>query len=116
MKESGTIQKIIAVWLLALFTFSVTPKRFLHDAIADHKDAWPVALKGYDAVQKSEPHCYCDSLVAESPFVGNTPMYNLAALPVAASVYITRYTTYFPIVIGIKQSRGPPCAYIADAI
>ncbi|MDP4147919.1 MAG: hypothetical protein Q8927_03260 [Bacteroidota bacterium] len=57
--------------MLLLFAFSMTPKRPLHDLLANHRDV-PVKSFGGKIKQlsKSGFNCRCESLVVESSFIG----------------------------------------------
>jgi hypothetical protein len=60
--------------MLVLFAFSNTPKKILHDLLADHKDS-PVKTRDSKTPQLdvSGFRCNCDNLVVESPFLDEGP-------------------------------------------
>lgn len=71
------IQKSVALSLLVIFAFSITPKRFLHDWVAGHRDGREVCHE-----KAANPHfheigikCECDNFVADSPFDKGATIY-----------------------------------------
>ncbi|MBX3255294.1 MAG: hypothetical protein KF862_14230 [Chitinophagaceae bacterium] len=73
MIRRQTIRSFYA-WILALvLVFSITPKKFLHDLVADHKDdiTTVAANDGQDHIDHHGFNCNCDNLVATSPFTEN---------------------------------------------
>jgi hypothetical protein len=58
--------------LLVLFAFGITPKRTLHNLVANHKDgstrSRSLNLSTTD-LSKASFNCQCDNLISESPFV-----------------------------------------------
>jgi hypothetical protein len=70
-KRLINIQKIVAVFLLIIFAFSLAPKKLLHDLVANHKDARYASSSiehQFPIITKSVFHCPVDSQVVESPF------------------------------------------------
>lgn len=64
------IRKVLAVFVLLLFAFCITPKMLLHDLIADHKDTpFTSSNSSNQQFEYSGFRCNCDNLVVESPFV-----------------------------------------------
>ncbi|MBC7902739.1 MAG: hypothetical protein H7Y27_04925 [Gemmatimonadaceae bacterium] len=60
---------IVSILLILVFAFSIAPKKFLHDIVADHHDQVNLAADGhYPLMQADGFTCHCDQLVAESPF------------------------------------------------
>jgi hypothetical protein len=70
--RNSIIRNLSAGLLLVLFAFCVTPKKIIHDLLADHKDA-PFTLAGtaQQQFEYSGFRCNCDNLVVESPFVSD---------------------------------------------
>lgn len=109
MAQKHTIHQLLAALLLLVFIFSITPKKFLHDAIANHKDKTIVVAAG-DSPQYSHAAfvCKCDNQVAESPFTDAAGGFSFTALRFFASYQpietCRSYTNFFLFF----QRRGPP--------
>lgn len=58
---------------MLVMAFSITPKKFLHDLVADHQDDITIAINdGHDHIDHHGFNCNCDNLVATSPFTEHT--------------------------------------------
>lgn len=69
MNYNNFIRKILAVVMLNVFAFSVTPKIILHNLVADHRDTPRSQNHSKDQqLSKTGFNCNCDNLVVESPF------------------------------------------------
>jgi hypothetical protein len=80
LAKKSVIRQLVAGLLLLVFTFSIAPKQFLHDAIANHKDKLHIPAPGDEQqVSKTGFFCKCDNLVAESPFTDEVQQYSIAA-------------------------------------
>jgi hypothetical protein len=66
--NAPVIKKLCAFLLLLIFAFSITPKKALHDLIADHKDKSFSSSSGILQFNKAGYQCKCDNTVAGSPF------------------------------------------------
>jgi hypothetical protein len=69
MKKSLIIKRFLAAFFLLLFSFCVTPKRFLHDLLANHKDAPLAAGQPFEQIATTGFHCHVDELVVMEPFL-----------------------------------------------
>jgi hypothetical protein len=72
LTAGNTIKKIIGIVLLVVFAFGITPKRTLHNLIADHRDGKAVASKAScddTVLSRAAFNCQCDNLVVQSPFI-----------------------------------------------
>jgi hypothetical protein len=67
--RNQTIRNLVSGLLLCLFTFSVTPKQWLHNIFADHKDFYSNATGDHLQFTKSGFRCDCDNLVVNTPFI-----------------------------------------------
>jgi hypothetical protein len=67
--KNQTIRSLVSGLLLLLFTFSITPKKWLHDLIADHKDFYSNASGDHLQFIKSGFRCDCENLVVNTPFI-----------------------------------------------
>lgn len=108
MKGRSIIQRILALVVLLLFTLSITPKKYLHDCIADHIDYCSINLTDDPTVSQADFDCDCEDIVVSSPFIDvglselNFPPFSLQCQ--AAD----RYSFYFFVAPLTKDSRGPP--------
>ncbi|HEU4634236.1 MAG TPA: hypothetical protein VFS22_09640 [Flavisolibacter sp.] len=110
MRQQISIQKIIAFVLLVVFSISVAPKAYFHDAIAHHKDVVVCHHpEGLSACVHSQPfHCHFDDLVVTAPFL-------IQAVPHSFFVEINyldkqdQYNTSYTFSsLYQKAGRGPP--------
>ena len=67
-----TIRQVIALAMLVVFAFSITPQKNIHDFVAKHVD--PTACSVHvnlpiEQVEHATVHCSYDQLVATSPFI-----------------------------------------------
>ncbi|MFT3701283.1 MAG: hypothetical protein QM802_02885 [Agriterribacter sp.] len=95
--------------MLILFAFSIVPKQFLHDIIADHTDT--IACKDdltTRHIHSAGFYCACDNLVAESAFTNDLP-----SIELSTPAILTEYTPvfardYYFIADLFIDLRGPP--------
>ena len=111
MLQHKTIRQIIALAMLVVFAFSITPQKNIHDFVAKHVD--PTACSVHvnlpiERVEHATVHCSYDQLVATSPFI----QYSFALFlnPPATLSVINEATVSFIDSSTISQfdSRGPP--------
>jgi hypothetical protein len=109
LAQKTIIRQLLAGVLLLVFTFSVTPKKFLHDAIANHKDKPELATNGNEPqLSYAGFMCKCDNLVAESPFTDEPIYFDFAAVkPVSVQKDTTLYHFYSSTFF-FFELRGPP--------
>ena len=96
--------------MLLLFTFSITPKQILHDVFANHKDTVN-NLSGFSKVPlivNAGINCPCDNLVAESPFTGEAPAFNLSAPFSFAEQPVLFANSFHSTNQFFFELRGPP--------
>jgi len=104
------IRSCCACLLVCLFAFSITPRKLVHDLIANHKDGGGKLVTGAgDQLSTSTYHCSTDDLVVESPFV-----FTEISVPVASVIsFPPEFTSILPEhrSIGAMPAgflRGPP--------
>ena len=110
MKGSLIIQKPLAFVALLLFLFSATPKKFLHDLVADHQDFY-AALPGDDpGISNSGFDCHIHDLVVSTPFlIANS--FSETGTGVAYPLHTERSFDHYTLPTRITEdSRGPPAA------
>ena len=69
MFKNTHIKKFTAGLLLIIFSFSITPRIFLHNWLANHKDAVVNTTGKVQHINAPVFNCQCDDNVAESPFI-----------------------------------------------
>ncbi|MEO5591862.1 MAG: hypothetical protein ABIR15_23205 [Chitinophagaceae bacterium] len=95
--------------MLLVFTFSIAPKRFLHDAIANHTDKITVVFPG-DNPQLSNTGfiCKCDNLVAESPFTDEAPHFDFVPAQLFSVQQASALYYVYSSAVFFFELRGPP--------
>ena len=111
LKQSNTIRKISAAFFLLMFSFCVTPKRFLHDILANHKDAQPFASVPLQQISQSGFRCQTDDLVVEAPFLPGIQ----ANLQIVSDATQLGFSEPIQIVffeyLSDADGRGPPADF-----
>ena len=108
--KKQTIRSFISGLLLCLFTFSVTPKQWLHNIFADHKDFYSNAAGNHLQFTKSGFRCDCENLVVNTPFIhvdGPAELIITKFLPVGQGITINNYNAGHHFLFHL---RGPPLA------
>jgi hypothetical protein len=111
MNNSPTIRRLLAALFLLLFVFCVTPKRFLHDLLANHRDT--SMIHGLPQQQVTTPgfHCNVDDLVVVAPFLPGIPI----TVPPKLNTGSAHFTD--PVISIILadclqfDNRGPPASF-----
>jgi hypothetical protein len=107
--QKRIIRQFLAGVLLLVFAFSITPKKFLHDAFANHKDKPALtSLENKPQFSLSGFMCKCDNLVAESPFTDAAAYFDFVPVQLFsvhkdATLYHFYSSTFF-----FFELRGPP--------
>jgi hypothetical protein len=108
LKNNQIIKKIIALGLVLLFIFSITPKKYWHDLVVDHTDSYSFNLNNEPSVDEAGFNCHVDDLVVKSPFVEvsllvpTTPTFIYSDAPTITLLKVK------PKSVETKDSRGPP--------
>jgi hypothetical protein len=98
--------------MLLIFTMSITPKVFLHDLTADHKDEVSVVLHCHDQhIDKVGFTCDCNNLVSTSPYTVEPAL----SIPGPQPVVLAGYTQpcaekIYAATILYSSLRGPPAS------
>jgi hypothetical protein len=108
VNKNQTIRNLISGLLLCIFTFSVTPKQWLHDIVTNHKDSYANPVDGKVILTTAGFHCNCDNLVVQSPFIhydgpaeGNAPVFFVLHQTATISNLISAHHFF-------SELRGPP--------
>lgn len=94
--------------VLMLFVFSITPKKYLHDLVANHTDFYSTYAGSETAVHKAGINCDCEDLVVSTPFV-EAGIEEFNGQPkVCSSLLTPHHPFHYPTQYATKDSRGPP--------
>jgi hypothetical protein len=111
MLFTKTIRQLIALVMLVVFAFSITPQQIVHDAVAKHLDPTICAVHKdvpVDQVENAKLHCTFDFQVATTAFVDFDFTLNILA-PEIVDVQNATYKEEALASIHFHQSsRGPP--------
>jgi hypothetical protein len=111
MLFTKTIRQLIALAMLVVFAFSITPQQIVHDVVAKHMDPTICAVHKdvpVDQVENEKLHCTFDFQVATAPFV----YYDFSIQINAPEPIETQYALYTaaPAAEPLQKNtnRGPP--------
>ncbi len=111
MQIQKTFKQFLALAMLVVFAFSITPQKSIHDLVAKHIDPTSCSVHKdlpIEQIEKTELHCTFDFQVATTPFVD----YDFSIL-IPTPIVAKARNAYF-VAKAIKQlsivsdSRGPP--------
>lgn len=111
MRMQQTIKQLLALAMLVVFAFSITPQKTIHDFVAPHKDPTKcdVHIKApIEQVEKSQLHCTFDFQVATTPFVNYNFSIDIPTQIVASTQNNSYKETQNHTFLLSKDSRGPP--------
>ena len=111
MQFQKTFKQFLALAMLVVFAFSITPQKSIHDIVAKHIDPTSCSVHKdlpIEQIEKSELHCTFDFQVATTPFVDYDFSIRLHP-PVVATVRNLRFVVAaITQYILVADSRGPP--------
>jgi hypothetical protein len=111
LRKSNTIQRLIAATLLLLFSFCVTPKRVLHDLLANHRDAQTSPHLPQKQIAASGFHCHIDDLVVVAPYLPGIQAVIVRILS-SAPRHFTQHADSFSLTCrSLREGRGPPAHF-----
>ena len=111
MLYQKTIRKFIALVMLVVFAFSITPQKSIHDLVAKHSDPSKCSVHKdapVDQVENASIHCSYDNLVVASPYVEFDFSINIAPPAQVKSENTTLSSFEIPTLLNSFESRGPP--------
>ena len=111
MNYSLTIRRLFAAFFLLLFSFCVTPKRFLHDILANHRDTQTSPGLPVEQIANSGYHCHIDDLVVVAPFLSDIPANCAAILSSVVIQFSEPLRTDVLTYTAHRDTRGPPAAF-----
>ena len=111
MQFQKTFKQFLALAMLVVFAFSITPQKSIHDIVAKHIDPTNCSVHKdlpIEQIEKSELHCTFDFQVATTPFVDydfSITLHPPVVAPVRNVRFVVAAITQHAIV---SDSRGPP--------
>jgi hypothetical protein len=111
MLQNKTFKQFLALAMLVVFAFSITPQKSIHDLVAKHIDPNSCSVHKdlpIEQIEKTELHCTFDFQVATTPFVDYDFSIEIAR-PIVAKARNAQFEdkTISQHAI-ISDSRGPP--------
>jgi hypothetical protein len=106
--KNPIIKVLLSCWLVILFIFSITPRIFLHDLIADHKDSYFVSSSTDTQVAKKGIHCDCNSLVVDAPFFSESNYTHVNPLLFFIDHQYKINNCFYSVDAHVFSLRGPP--------
>jgi hypothetical protein len=111
MLQNQTFKQFLALAMLVVFAFSITPQKSIHDLVAKHIDPNSCSVHKdlpIEQIEKTELHCTFDFQVATTPFVDydfSIVVKSLALAQARNAQFEDKTITQHVIV---SDSRGPP--------
>ncbi len=98
--------------MLLIFAFSITPKKYLHDLVADHTDFYGYSSQHEKAINKIGLDCDKDDLVVSVPFIESITAFSFECISNSTGTFFTAYK-YLPSKLSATNDvRGPPAMII----
>ena len=94
--------------MMLLFTFSIMPKKYLHDLVANHEDFYSLHFGDKTTVSQTGFNCQCEDLVVSTPFIQTSFGLNISSLYVYKELASSPIIIFFLNTYTTKDSRGPP--------
>jgi hypothetical protein len=109
-----TFKQFLALAMLVVFAFSITPQKSIHDLVAKHIDPKNCSVHKdlpIEQIENAELHCTFDFQVATTPFVD----YDFSIKIVTPLIAQPRNAQFEDKTIiqhaTLSDSRGPPAFY-----
>ncbi|MEI6190064.1 MAG: hypothetical protein WCP61_06560 [Chitinophagia bacterium] len=114
MLYQKTIRQFIALVMLVVFAFSITPQKSVHDLVAKHADPTKCSVHK-DApiaqVENSSIHCAYDNLVVASPFINFFISIQVGSIAPIKCVNTVFANFIIDSVPSFLETRGPPAIF-----
>lgn len=95
--------------MVILFSFSITPKHFLHDLLADHTDTVCDTSHGIGHhIEKAGFKCDTHSFVSTSDWDFSIPIFDLSKPVPKSAPFCLTTVFYLPSTASFIELRGPP--------
>ncbi|MBV9986121.1 MAG: hypothetical protein JO301_00460 [Chitinophagaceae bacterium] len=104
------IRSFVAAFVFAVFAFSITPKRWLHNVVATHRDGRadrsPASDK--DQLSRATINCPCDNFIAEAPFLHQDNVIAVVKSFICLDHQAVPGTGFISSYLFCSGLRGPP--------
>jgi hypothetical protein len=111
LQKPLTIRNILAGFFLLLFAFCITPKRTLHNLVANHTDGG-IGAKSKGPYQSQIGrlgfNCQVDNLICESPFIDDTQTSFTVLLSSFVPYREKQTVSFYSSAFFCSGLRGPP--------
>jgi len=109
LRYNKTIRSLVAGFLLFIFAFSNTPKSFLHEAFATHKDSVSscTSKTGYCIHQESY-NCHFDNLVVTTAYVIAVSQPAIDIVVSLKAHYCSLSPSPYTVPVCGRENKGPP--------
>jgi hypothetical protein len=94
--------------MLMIFIFSITPKKYLHDLVADHTDFYGYSSHNEQTINTPGLDCEDDDLVVTVPFMEEASAFTLENTSRNSIVYFSFYQYISSKISAANDVRGPP--------
>ena len=111
MLQHKIFKQFLALAMLVVFAFSITPQKSIHDLVSKHIDPKSCSVHKdlpIEQVEKTELHCTFDFQVATTPFVDYDFSIEIATPIIAQPRNATFEANVISQDVIISDSRGPP--------
>jgi hypothetical protein len=111
MLYNKTFKQFLALAMLVVFAFSITPQKSIHDLVAKHIDPNSCSVHKdlpIEQIEKTELHCTFDFQVATTPFVDFDFSIEIDPTVIAQPRNTQFLATPIEHISIISDSRGPP--------
>jgi hypothetical protein len=111
MLHNKIFKQFLALAMLVVFAFSITPQKSIHDLVARHID--PTSCEVHkdlpiEQIEKTELHCTFDFQVATTPFVDYDFSIQVPTPFIAAAKNESLVLATLSQLSIVSDSRGPP--------
>jgi hypothetical protein len=107
--KSVFIKKLVALAMLIVFAFSITPTIVFHNWLAGHSDTLKRSTHTQGKhIGKQTFNCHCDNIVAQSPFTEPGKAIITPTEQIFSSVSTEKHLLFTPSPHHFFLLRGPP--------
>jgi len=111
--NARTLRRILAGWLLMVFSLGITPKLFIHALVAHHQDVHlSIDHNGADQLNKAGFHCNLENPVVELPCLSFPLFFQLQVPQFFGDRRAVEGHSFYCSEHFIFGLRGPPPAVV----
>ena len=111
LEKHVIINKVLAFVMLLIFIFSITPKKYFHDLVADHTDYYAFVQGDETVVSKAGFNCHCENPVVSTPFIESSIEQARDSEIQYQEFSYNLYHFYFLSFNTTEDLRGPPSLF-----